>query len=184
MSKTNIARFARKGACGSLSVMRTVCEPTAATALTTDLSSKPPNCPSQYSNVWPAFTWLSCWGWAAFHHRSKFHTTAAASSGLPSWNFTLRRSWNVHTRPSLDTSHFSASAGSTSVVAPLYRTRPSKTCRVMREEIPSVITARSEEHTSELQSRTLISYAVFCLKKKNHTRSASSVVSTSTTKNT
>src|SRR5216110_3565506 len=28
--------------------------------------------------------------------------------------------------------------------------------------------ARSEEHTSELQSRELISYAVFCLKKKNH----------------
>src|SRR5213594_4863880 len=28
---------------------------------------------------------------------------------------------------------------------------------------------RSEEHTSELQSRTLISYAVFCLKKKNQT---------------
>mgnify|MGYP001113726753 CR=1 FL=1 len=27
--------------------------------------------------------------------------------------------------------------------------------------------ARSEEHTSELQSRHLISYAVFCLKKKN-----------------
>ena len=26
---------------------------------------------------------------------------------------------------------------------------------------------RSEEHTSELQSRYLISYAVFCLKKKN-----------------
>src|ERR1043165_10210836 len=26
--------------------------------------------------------------------------------------------------------------------------------------------ARSEEHTSELQSRGLISYAVFCLKKK------------------
>ena len=26
--------------------------------------------------------------------------------------------------------------------------------------------ARSEEHTSELQSRTVISYAVFCLKKK------------------
>src|SRR5216110_4095100 len=27
-------------------------------------------------------------------------------------------------------------------------------------------TGRSEEHTSELQSRELISYAVFCLKKK------------------
>src|SRR3546814_5184282 len=30
--------------------------------------------------------------------------------------------------------------------------------------------ARSEEHTSELQSLMRISYAVFCLKKKNHTR--------------
>src|SRR3546814_4975284 len=30
-----------------------------------------------------------------------------------------------------------------------------------------VITERSEEHTSELQSLMRISYAVFCLKKKN-----------------
>src|SRR3546814_8650549 len=30
-------------------------------------------------------------------------------------------------------------------------------------------TARSEEHTSELQSLMRISYAVFCLKKKKHT---------------
>src|SRR3546814_5265271 len=30
--------------------------------------------------------------------------------------------------------------------------------------------ARSEEHTSELQSLMRISYAVFCLKKKKHTR--------------
>src|SRR3546814_5544274 len=29
-------------------------------------------------------------------------------------------------------------------------------------------TERSEEHTSELQSLMRISYAVFCLKKKNH----------------
>src|SRR5213075_3498374 len=29
---------------------------------------------------------------------------------------------------------------------------------------------RSEEHTSELQSRLVISYAVFCLKKKNKTK--------------
>src|SRR5213594_4520282 len=33
-----------------------------------------------------------------------------------------------------------------------------------RREAPPA--GRSEEHTSELQSRTLISYAVFCLKKK------------------
>src|SRR5213075_3599463 len=29
---------------------------------------------------------------------------------------------------------------------------------------------RSEEHTSELQSRLVTSYAVFCLKKKKHTK--------------
>src|SRR3546814_9056307 len=32
-----------------------------------------------------------------------------------------------------------------------------------------LITTRSEEHTSELQSLMRISYAVFCLKKKNNT---------------
>src|SRR3546814_2404015 len=31
----------------------------------------------------------------------------------------------------------------------------------------AVVTGRSEEHTSELQSLMRISYAVFCLKKKN-----------------
>ena len=31
----------------------------------------------------------------------------------------------------------------------------------------SLIYSRSEEHTSELQSHSFISYAVFCLKKKN-----------------
>src|SRR5207247_2302462 len=143
MSKTNIARLARNGACGSFSVMRTVCEPTASTLETIDLSSNPPNCASQSSKVWPALTWLSCCGLPAFHQRSKFQTTLAASSGVPSWNRTLRRSWNVQTRPSPDTSHRSASAGSTSVVAPLYLTSPSKTCRVMRDEIPSVMIAGS-----------------------------------------
>src|SRR3546814_2010570 len=37
------------------------------------------------------------------------------------------------------------------------------------EEVPRpfVVAQRSEEHTSELQSLMRISYAVFCLKKKN-----------------
>src|SRR3546814_1325197 len=34
-----------------------------------------------------------------------------------------------------------------------------------------IVIARSEEHTSELQSLMRISYAVFCLKKKKHTNS-------------
>src|SRR3546814_10068420 len=33
--------------------------------------------------------------------------------------------------------------------------------------VPLIFKARSEEHTSELQSLMRISYAVFCLKKKN-----------------
>src|SRR3546814_3769545 len=36
------------------------------------------------------------------------------------------------------------------------------------EQIPCLHWLRSEEHTSELQSLMRISYAVFCLKKKNN----------------
>ena len=39
-------------------------------------------------------------------------------------------------------------------------------------------TARSEEHTSELQSPVPISYAVFCLKKKNKKRQSQSHTAT------
>src|SRR3546814_1315612 len=42
------------------------------------------------------------------------------------------------------------------------RTRSSQSCS------PGRRTIRSEEHTSELQSIMRISYAVFCLKKKNN----------------
>src|SRR3546814_2200052 len=35
-------------------------------------------------------------------------------------------------------------------------------------DFPSLVTNRSEEHTSELQSLMRTSYAVFCLKKKKH----------------
>src|SRR3546814_3308457 len=38
-----------------------------------------------------------------------------------------------------------------------------------RQKTPNEIALRSEEHTSELQSLMRISYAVFCLKKKNTT---------------
>src|SRR3546814_1477127 len=36
-----------------------------------------------------------------------------------------------------------------------------------RQELIDLLNCRSEEHTSELQSLMRISYAVFCLKKKN-----------------
>src|SRR3546814_2930703 len=39
---------------------------------------------------------------------------------------------------------------------------------VAQREFRQIYPARSEEHTSELQSLMRISYAVFCLKQKNH----------------
>src|SRR3546814_8887731 len=39
--------------------------------------------------------------------------------------------------------------------------------RTYRLDADAIVEARSEEHTSELQSLMRISYAVFCLKKKN-----------------
>src|SRR3546814_9518251 len=42
--------------------------------------------------------------------------------------------------------------------------------RQANAEIAGDMAIRSEEHTSELQSLMRISYAVFCLKKKKHTK--------------
>src|SRR3546814_3051657 len=44
--------------------------------------------------------------------------------------------------------------------------------------------ARSEEHTSELQSLMRISYAVFCLKKKNKHKTHQSILDIKCTKHT
>src|SRR3546814_9724817 len=72
------------------------------------------------------------------------------------------------------------------------RRRPSDTSTTIQSRAIATIgkaatTTRSEEHTSELQSLMRISYAVFCLKKKNrhtkntHTNYASSCNHTHTT---
>src|SRR3546814_2143608 len=47
---------------------------------------------------------------------------------------------------------------------------------MIREKVKSAVDARSEEHTSELQSLMRISYAVFCLKKKNKKNNSSHTV--------
>src|SRR3546814_2843639 len=59
--------------------------------------------------------------------------------------------------------------------AAAYNGRAPRRCRPRRGSArcagrsPSRSAGRSEEHTSELQSLMRISYAVFCLKKKNKT---------------
>src|SRR3546814_7162028 len=49
------------------------------------------------------------------------------------------------------------------------RRKPIRSAEEYRRLRPCCSSHRSEEHTSELQSLLRISYAVFCLKKKNTT---------------
>src|SRR3546814_6349656 len=58
---------------------------------------------------------------------------------------------------------FNVLRGEMSIVGPRPHAVSAKAGGLLYEE------ARSEEHTSELQSLMRISYAVFCLKKKNKT---------------
>src|SRR3546814_5314948 len=62
----------------------------------------------------------------------------------------------------MPTSHSTGSRATTSA------TSVNRTERVYRYSSTRVMTNRSEEHTSELQSLMRISYAVFCLKKKQN----------------
>src|SRR5689334_24775942 len=74
--------------------------------------------------------------------------TACASSGVPSWNLTPRRRWNVKTFASGDASHDAASWG----------------MAFMSESNPS--SPRSEEQTSELQSQFHLVCRLLLEKKK------------------
>src|SRR3546814_2938753 len=53
-------------------------------------------------------------------------------------------------------------------LAGLYRIAYRRTGAARVESVQRSVRCRSEEHTSELQSLMRISYAVFCLKKKNN----------------
>src|SRR3546814_4673327 len=71
------------------------------------------------------------------------------------------------------------SAGSDSMICPPASTTSLRTIQaaaargVRADSSHSPVNARSEEHTSELQSLMRISYAVFCLKKKNNINNTS-----------
>src|SRR3546814_4913478 len=69
----------------------------------------------------------------------------------------------------LRTSALGVSIAMAAVAAPAFaQDAPADTATDDSDNTPIIVTAqgRSEEHTSELQSLMLISYAVFCLKKK------------------
>src|SRR3546814_4180088 len=60
-------------------------------------------------------------------------------------------------------------AGGTLTAVRLHRRGPNADAMLQPPRLAIPRTARSEEHTSELQSLMRISYAVFCLKKKTET---------------
>src|SRR3546814_6483363 len=90
--------------------------------------------------------------------------------------FCAARTWLM---PPVDPSHVKR-ARFASAPPPLVRvnaasspTPPFSTSRAPSLSVMMVAVTRSEEHTSELQSLMRISYAVFCLKKKNQQNSKS-----------
>src|SRR3546814_5333004 len=72
------------------------------------------------------------------------------------------------TGDSIGTPYIGTSAGATSTSVPAGPGgSPTTTTPATSTTLSPTTTIRSEEHTSELQSLMRISYAVFCLKKKN-----------------
>src|SRR5664280_392885 len=78
------------------------------------------------------------------YQRSKLKQTAAALNSVPSWNFTFLRRLNVQVMPSGLGCQVSASAGTTSVPPCFVVTRPSKICRIGRNDSPSLTYAGSK----------------------------------------
>src|SRR3546814_5771392 len=89
--------------------------------------------------------------------------TAACSSRLPKWRSqgTLARHWKESLTPSPPLARIRRAISSPAII----RKRLKRQAFLSRA---SGLPARSEEHTSELQSLMRISSAVFCLKKKKH----------------
>src|SRR3546814_7514410 len=56
--------------------------------------------------------------------------------------------------------------------------RHAANARACTGSVGSKVSSRSEEHTSELQSLMRISYAVFCLKKKNTAHTGNALITT------
>src|SRR3546814_1786597 len=90
----------------------------------------------------------------------------AAAAHLPKRWKSRVRSWT----PAAPATNSPAAASTQSWVVDPNEPQPDRkrSCRPTSTKISPSVPARSEEHTSELQSLMRISSAVFCLKKKRH----------------
>src|SRR3546814_3050873 len=95
-------------------------------------------------------------------------TTTKAPVGTPTWT---REPPRAEIRKPATTAVIKPLSGEAPLAMPKAMASGSATIATVSPAIASalkVLTERSEEHTSELQSLMRISYAVFCLKKKNN----------------
>src|SRR3546814_4466306 len=78
-----------------------------------------------------------------------------AASECSGTHYPQRRRWRAYSAAISGEGVLRSQIGTVAILTPFRRS--------------ATIRTRSEEHTSELQSLMRISYAVFCLKKKNNT---------------
>src|SRR3546814_8254601 len=101
------------------------------------------------------------------HFDIGLHRGGASGMPMRSWSANgghcSMRASRISAIPSLPTRRFGFASESLKL---LKRFLPGKA----RKRLSASSPLRSEEHTSELQSLMRISYAVFCLKKKNHNK--------------
>src|SRR3546814_2816398 len=87
------------------------------------------------------------------------------NTGLDTTRVSMRATWDGTNYIATGTKVWPTMASTAARIMLLARTTPIDQCKRPVDGL-TLFYARSEEHTSELQSLMRISYAVFCLKKK------------------
>src|SRR3546814_1732019 len=107
-----------------------------------------------------------------FPYTTLFRSTIRATRGviLGSGGFEHNQQLRARYLPQPTQAHWSAASPGNTGDLLMAAQAVSRTCWIA----PPI--TRSEEHTSELQSLMRISYAVFCLKKKNNTNHSASII--------
>ena len=93
------------------------------------------------------------------YQRLKLKQTAAELNGVPSWNVTPLRSWNVQVLPFLEAFQLVASLGTTTVPPGFRPTSPSKIWITTRPDSPSEISAPSSTTGSAVVPKTSVPLA-------------------------
>src|SRR3546814_7209667 len=105
-----------------------------------------------------------------------FNDTATTEIYTYCHTFPTRRSSDLGRSPASSTPTRRSAEPSSTTISDRDGARLTTRSTAQAMPLPASSISRSEEHTSELQSLTRISYAVFCLKKKNNTHNKTNKV--------